>query len=31
VGYSDTSYFCAVFKKYEGITPVEFKRIHGAT
>jgi AraC-like DNA-binding protein/quercetin dioxygenase-like cupin family protein len=31
VGYGDTSYFCAVFKKYEGVTPMEFKKIHGAT
>jgi len=30
VGYSDVSYFCAVFKKYEGVTPAEFKKIHGA-
>lgn len=27
-GYNDTSYFCAVFKEYEGMTPVEFKRMH---
>ena len=27
-GYNDTSYFCAVFKEYEGMTPVEFKRLH---
>jgi len=25
VGYNDVSYFCAVFKKYEGITPMEFR------
>lgn len=27
-GYNDTSYFCAVFKEHEGMTPVEFKRMH---
>lgn len=27
-GYNDVSYFCAVFKKHEGITPGEFKRSH---
>lgn len=27
-GYNDVSYFCAVFKKYEGVTPGEFKRSH---
>lgn len=27
-GYNDTSYFCAVFKEYEGMTPVEFKKMH---
>ena len=26
VGYNDPSYFCAVFKKHEGITPLEFSR-----
>ncbi|NLM74901.1 MAG: AraC family transcriptional regulator [Clostridiaceae bacterium] len=25
VGYNDVSYFCAVFKKHEGVTPMEFK------
>jgi AraC family transcriptional regulator of arabinose operon len=28
VGFNDTSYFCAVFKEYEGVTPLEFKRIY---
>lgn len=28
VGYNDTSYFCAVFKEYEGLTPKEFRRMH---
>lgn len=28
VGYNDISYFCSVFKQYEGITPTEFKSIH---
>lgn len=27
-GYNDTSYFCSVFKENEGMTPVEFKRMH---
>lgn len=27
-GYNDTSYFCSVFRQYEGMTPVEFKRMH---
>jgi AraC-like DNA-binding protein len=27
-GFNDTSYFCSVFKQYEGMTPVEFKRMH---
>jgi AraC family transcriptional regulator of arabinose operon len=26
-GFNDTSYFCAVFKKYEGITPKQFREI----
>lgn len=26
VGFNDTSYFCSIFKKIEGCTPVEFKR-----
>lgn len=29
VGYNDASYFCALFKEYEGITPLEFKKMHG--
>lgn len=28
IGYNDTSYFCSVFRQYEGMTPIEFKRIH---
>ncbi|MGN0595684.1 MAG: AraC family transcriptional regulator [Hominimerdicola sp.] len=28
VGYKDCSYFCAVFKKHETISPAEFKAIH---
>lgn len=28
VGYNDISYFCSIFKEYEGITPTEFKGIH---
>ncbi len=27
-GFNDTSYFCAVFKEYEGMTPVEFRKMH---
>lgn len=27
-GYHSASYFCSVFKEKEGITPLEFKRIH---
>lgn len=29
VGYNEASYFCAVFKKNEGNTPLEFRKIHG--
>ena len=28
VGFNDTSYFCAVFKEHEGITPNEFKKMY---
>lgn len=28
-GFNDTSYFSAVFKQQEGITPGEFRRMHG--
>lgn len=28
IGFNDTSYFCAIFKEYEGITPIEFRRMH---
>lgn len=28
VGYNDVSYFCSIFKECEGMTPVEFKRMH---
>lgn len=27
-GFNDVSYFCSVFKEYEGMTPLEFKRMH---
>lgn len=29
VSYSDTSYFCAIFKKHEQISPLTFRKIHG--
>ncbi|MBZ4644560.1 MAG: transcriptional regulator, AraC family [Clostridia bacterium] len=29
VGYDDVSYFCAVFKKIEGVSPGNFKKLHG--
>jgi AraC family transcriptional regulator, arabinose operon regulatory protein len=28
VGYNDASYFCSLFREYEGLTPMEFKRMH---
>jgi AraC family transcriptional regulator of arabinose operon len=28
IGYNDISYFCSIFKKYEGITPTEFRNMH---
>ena len=28
VGFHDLSYFCAMFKKAEGMTPIEFKKLH---
>lgn len=28
VGFNDVSYFCSVFKKIEGCTPIEFKKKH---
>lgn len=28
IGFHDLSYFCAVFKKSEGMTPLEFKKMH---
>lgn len=28
VGYEDTSYYCSIFKKYEGITPGMFKELY---
>jgi AraC-type DNA-binding domain-containing proteins len=28
IGYNDASYFCAIFKEHEGLTPVQFKRMH---
>ena len=30
-GFNDISYFCAVFKEYEGMTPVEFRKMHKDT
>ncbi len=30
-GYNDTSYFCSVFKKHEGVTPSEFRQLHRQT
>ncbi len=30
VGFENMSYFSSVFKKYEGISPAEYKRLHGA-
>jgi AraC family transcriptional regulator, arabinose operon regulatory protein len=30
VGYNDTSYFCAIFKEFEGVTPMKFKHMHKA-
>lgn len=29
VGYNDTSYFCSLFKEYEGVTPLEFRKMYG--
>ncbi len=29
VGYENSSYFCAVFKRYTGMSPEDFKRLHG--
>lgn len=29
VGYDNTSYFCSIFKKLEGISPGKFKKLHG--
>lgn len=29
VGYRDVSYFCSIFKKNEGNTPLDFRKIHG--
>lgn len=28
IGYNDASYFCSMFREYEGITPTEFRRMH---
>jgi AraC-like DNA-binding protein len=28
IGFNDVSYFCSVFKQYEGMTPIEFRRMH---
>ena len=30
-GFSDPGYFGTVFRKHEGITPAEYKKIHGAS
>lgn len=30
-GFNDVSYFCAIFKKYEGMTPADFRKIHRST
>lgn len=27
-GFSDTSYFCSVFKKFEGCSPIEYRNKH---
>ncbi|WP_334073149.1 MULTISPECIES: AraC family transcriptional regulator [Paenibacillus] len=29
VGYENSSYFCAVFKRHTGMSPEEFKKMHG--
>ncbi len=29
-GYKDTSYFCAIFKRYEGLSPTEFRNMHSS-
>ncbi|MCX7842704.1 MAG: AraC family transcriptional regulator [Clostridia bacterium] len=28
VGYNDVSYFCAVFRDNEGLTPSEFRKMY---
>jgi YesN/AraC family two-component response regulator len=28
VGYNDPSYFCSIFKKHEGVTPIEFRSLN---
>ena len=28
VGYIDISYFCSLFRKHEGITPLKFRLLH---
>lgn len=30
-GFNDVSYFCAIFKEHEGMTPVEFRKMHKKT
>jgi AraC family transcriptional regulator, arabinose operon regulatory protein len=29
IGYNDISYFCSIFKQYENITPMQFRKMHG--
>lgn len=27
-GFNDSSYFCSLFKQHEGVTPMEFRKMH---